>query len=56
MYKTFPSYTKKSALGNLYGNNLKKSIVEFQKRTKLTTDGCIGPITLAELEKFGFKY
>ena len=55
MYKTFPSYTKKSALGNLYGNNLRKSIIEFQRRCKLETDGNIGPITLAELEKYGFK-
>lgn len=56
MYKTFPSYTKKSALGNLYGNNLKKAIVEFQRRSELVPDGFIGPITLEELEKYGFKY
>ncbi len=56
MYKTFPAYTKKEALGNYYGKNLQASIKEFQKRTKLEVDGCVGPITLKELKKYGFKY
>ena len=56
MYKTFPSYTKKSALGNVYGVNLRNAIKEFQKRTGLQADGCVGKITLAKLEKYGFKY
>lgn len=56
MYKTFPSYTKKEALGNYYGKNIQASIKEFQKRTKLESDGCVGPITLKELKKYGFKY
>ncbi len=56
MYKTFPAYTKKEALGNYYGKNIQASIKEFQKRTKLEADGCVGPITLKELEKYGFKY
>ncbi len=56
MYKTFPSYTSKKALGNLYGENLIKSIKEFQRRTGLTADGCTGPITLDKLVKYGFKY
>ena len=55
MYKTFPSYTKKEALGNYYGKNIQASIKEFQKRTKLEADGCVGPITLKELKKYGFK-
>lgn len=55
MYKTFPSYTSKKALGNIYGTNLIKAIKEFQKRTGLEVDGNIGPLTLAELEKYGFK-
>lgn len=55
MYKTFPSYTKKEALGNYYGKNIQASIKEFQRRTKLETDGCVGPITLKELKKYGFK-
>jgi N-acetylmuramoyl-L-alanine amidase CwlA len=55
MYKTFPSYTKKEALGNYYGKNLKASITEFQKRTKLEPDGCVGKLTLAKLRKYGFK-
>lgn len=56
MRKTFPSYTPKEALGNYYGPNIKKSIKEFQKRTGLEADGCVGPITLCELIKYGFTY
>lgn len=56
MYKVFPSYTPKVALGNYFGDNLFKAIKEFQKRTKLETDGNIGPLTLSMLEKYGFKY
>ena len=55
MYKTFPTYTNKKALGNYYGNYLKSSITEFQKRTGLKADGCVGPITLAKLKDYGFK-
>lgn len=55
MYKTFPTYTKKAALGNYYGKNIQASIKEFQKRTKLEADGNVGPITLKELKKYGFK-
>ena len=46
MYKKFPSYTSKQALGNIFGNNLLKSIKEFQKRTKIEVDGYIGPKTV----------
>ena len=56
MYKTFPSYTKKAALGNYFGKNLKASIKKQKKRTGLEADGNVGPITLKELEKYGFKY
>lgn len=56
MYNTFPAYTPKAALGNYYGPNIKKAIKEFQKRTGLETDGCLGPLTLAELIKYGFTY
>ena len=56
MRKTFPSYTKKAALGNLYGPNLIASIKEFQRRTGLVADGCTGPKTLAKLVEYGFKY
>ena len=56
MRKTFPSYTKKAALGNLYGPNLIASIKEFQRRTGLVADGCTGPKTLAKLLEYGFKY
>lgn len=56
MYKTFPVYTKKEALGNWFGPNLTKSIKEFQRRTGLKSDGSVGPLTLAKLQSFGFKY
>lgn len=55
MRKTFPSYTSEKALGNYYGDYLIKAIKEFQKRTGLDPDGCTGPLTLAMLEKYGFK-
>ncbi len=55
MRKTFPSYTNEKALGNYFGDNLYKSIKEFQRRTKLEPDGNIGPLTLAMLVKYGFK-
>lgn len=55
MYKNF-KYTKKSALGPLYGNNLRKAIVQFQKDNKLEADGYLGPLTLAKLEEKGFFY
>lgn len=56
MYKTFPVYTNKKALGNYYGNYIIASIKEFQRRTGLKSDGCIGPITLAKLVEYGFRY
>lgn len=56
MYKTFPAYTNKKALGDYYGNYIIASIKEFQKRTGLTPDGCTGPITLSKLQQYGFKY
>jgi hypothetical protein len=55
MYKTFPSYTNKKALGNIYGDYLWKSIKEFQKRTGLYPDGMTGKITYAKLQQYGFK-
>lgn len=54
MRKTFPAYTSSKALGNYYGKYIKASIMEFQKRTGLTADGNIGPITLAKLKEYGF--
>lgn len=56
MRRVFPAYTDKKALGSTYGPYLIKSITEFQRRTGLVPDGCIGPLTLAMLEKYGFKY
>ena len=55
MYKVFPAYTNKKALGNYYGPYIQASIKEFQKRTGLEADGCVGPITLKTLKQYGFK-
>lgn len=56
MYANFPKYTSQKALGNYYGPNIKKSIAEFQKRTGLYPDGCVGKITYAKLKEYGFYY
>lgn len=58
MYKTFPAYTKKAALGNIYGKNIKASILEFQKRvgmSKADCDGYVGKKTLEKLYEYGFR-
>ena len=55
MYRVFPKYTSKKALGNYYGEYIESSIREFQKRTGLESDGCVGQLTLNELKKYGFK-
>lgn len=61
MYDTFRSYTSKNALGSYYGNNLKASITEFQKRAKAdgkyndVADGCVGAKTYQALKAYGFK-
>ena len=54
MYKTFPKYTSKKALGNYYGKYIMASIKEFQRRTGLEADGNVDAITLAKLKEFGF--
>lgn len=61
MYRTFPAYTDKKALGNYYGKYIEASIKEFQRRSKAegryndAIDGCVGPKTLKALESYGFK-
>lgn len=60
-YNVFPGYAsvlgrnKKDVKGNLFGENTEAWTKEFQKRSKLKVDGYIGKLTLAELEKNGFK-
>lgn len=56
MYTTFPAYTSEKALGSYYGKYIESSIKEFQKRTGLESDGCVGPITYAKLKEYGFDY
>lgn len=41
--------------GELFGENTEFFVKEFQRRTNLEQDGCIGPITLAEMKKYGFN-
>lgn len=53
MYDVFPAYTSKAALGNYFGPNLTASVKEFQHRTGLEEDGCVGPITFAKMKEFG---
>lgn len=55
MFKTFPKYTNKKALGTTYGDYLAKSIKEFQKRSGLYPDGMTGKLTYDKLKKYGFK-
>lgn len=55
MRRMFPAYTSAKALGNYYGEHLKASITEFQKRTGLVADGKVGSKTLAKLKQYGFK-
>ena len=55
MYKTFPAYTSKKALGNYYGNYIASAIKEFQRRTGLYPDGCVGQLTYNKLKQYGFN-
>lgn len=55
MRRVFPAYTDERALGDLYGPYIQAAIKEFQRRTGLEADSNTGPITLAELKKYGFK-
>lgn len=61
-YRVFPGYGKKlkrnaeNVKGPLFGNNTVAWTKEFQRRTGLVQDGCIGPITLAKLIEQGFRY
>ena len=60
-YRVFPSYAKtlnrnkENLKGTLFGDNTLAWVKEFQKRSKLEVDGCIGPLTLKEMQKHGFK-
>ncbi|MGN0539809.1 MAG: peptidoglycan-binding protein [Candidatus Fimenecus sp.] len=56
MRKNYPLYTPVSALGNYFGKNLLGAVKEYQRRRGLEQDGNIGPLTLADMVKCGFKY
>ena len=55
MLKVFPSYTPKAARGDYFGPNLRKAIIEFQRRCNIERDGNVGPITYGKLKEFGFR-
>lgn len=61
MRRTFPAYTPAAALGNKYGDNLWKSVKEFQRRAhadgvyNAEIDGNCGKYTVAALEHYGFR-
>ena len=61
MRKVFPAYTPSSALGPIYGDNLWRSMVQFQKNAhrdgnyNAAIDGDTGPKTYEALKKYGFK-
>lgn len=55
MRQCFPAYTSSKALGNYYGQYLTASVKEFQRRTGLEQDGCVGKITYAKLKEYGFS-
>lgn len=55
MLKVFSSYTPAKAKGDYFGPNLRKAIMEFQRRCGIERDGCVGPITYAKLKEFGFR-
>lgn len=40
--------------GNYFGTNTERWTKEFQRRTGLVADGCVGPITYAKLKVYGF--
>ena len=60
-YDAFPVYAKylkrnkNDVKGVLFGENTLAWTKEFQRRSGLEVDGNIGPLTLAELEEYGFK-
>lgn len=56
MRKNYPLYTPVTALGNYFGKNLLGAVKEYQRRRGLEQDGNIGPLTLADMVKCGFKY
>lgn len=56
MYRNFPAYTKKAALGSYFGKNLRASIIQFQKRTGLVADGNVGSLTYSMLKRYGFRW
>ena len=60
-HDVFPGYAKTlkrnkdNLLGENFGENTEAWTKEFLRRSKLKVDGYFGPLTLAALEKHGFK-
>lgn len=56
MRRNFPAYTPAKALGNIYGDNLSRSMAQFQRNTGLYPDGMTGRLTYNKLKQYGFPY
>lgn len=60
--KNYPAYTKKEALGDYFGPNLKAAVSEFQRRARISkkyngaVDGMIGPKTYGTMRAYGFAH
>lgn len=52
---TFPAYAPPCVLGNYFGDCTEKAVREFQRRTNLVPDGCVGKLTYAKMKQYGFK-
>lgn len=53
----FPSYFPNDLAklrGNYFGTTTQRWVREFQRRTGLVQDGCVGPKTYAKMKEYGF--
>ena len=64
LHDTFPAYKDSVdvkpgeviTVDGDFGDQTEAWVKEFQKRTDLDDDGIIGPLTHAEMKKYGYKY
>ena len=59
LLRVFPAYAKRirtnGGPNRIFGPATDATVREFQRRSRLTVDGIVGPITRAELAKYGIK-
>jgi N-acetyl-anhydromuramyl-L-alanine amidase AmpD len=55
MRRVFPTYAGALVVDGVFGPSMRAVVVEFQRRSKLTPDGVIGPKTWAALESHGYR-